>query len=290
MERREFIKGLAATTAMGSVTGLSTLQTLADAPARSDRMPALFVGHGSPMNAIEENRFSKKWQELGRTLPRPEAILVVSAHWLTKGTKVTAMEKPRTIHDFGGFPQALFDQQYPAPGSPAIAKATQEAVLPQNHVTFDEEWGFDHGSWSVLTQMYPSADIPTLQLSIDYNMSPDKHFELGQQIAALRDKGVLIMGSGNIVHNLRALTFDGKSYDWAQEFDAKVGGMIASGDRKAVLEFQKWGSIAKMSHPTYEHFLPLFYILGAAGEKDTPSFFNEGIDLGSISMRSVIYS
>jgi len=269
--------------------GIKALSDLAHAKETSDQLPVLFVGHGSPMNAIETNRFSTKWEEVGKQLPKPEVILVVSAHWLTKGTRVTSMEKPKTIHDFGGFPQELFDQQYPAPGSPETAKHAQEALAP-THVHLDDEWGFDHGSWSVLKRMYPDADIPTIQLSIDYTLKPEEHFALAQQLAALRKRGVLILGSGNVVHNLRALKFDGGTYDWAQEFDTRVTDLINAGKESEINNFLQWGELAKSAHPTYEHFLPLMYITGAKKQSDAPAFFNEGIDLGSISMRSVIYS
>lgn len=287
MDRRDFIRS--ATTMTLAAGGLKALSDLAREKQSSDEMPVLFVGHGSPMNAIETNAFSTKWQEVGKQLPKPEAILVVSAHWLSRGTRVTAMEKPRTIHDFGGFPQELFDAQYPAPGSPETAKQTVEALQP-THVTLDDDWGFDHGSWSVLKQMYPNADIPTLQLSIDYDLKPEEHYALAKQLGALRKRGAMILGSGNIVHNLRALRFDGSKYDWADEFDTKVTGLLSKGEDAAITKFLEWGSVSKLAHPTYEHFLPLFYTIGAKSEKDTPTFFNEGIDLGSISMRSVIYS
>jgi 4,5-DOPA dioxygenase extradiol len=287
MDRRDFLKGATGMTLAAS--GIKALSDLAREKQSSDEMPVLFVGHGSPMNAIESNRFSLKWQEVGQQLPKPETILVISAHWLTRGSRVTAMEKPRTIHDFGGFPEELFSAQYPAPGAAEMAKLTAETLKPA-HVTLDDDWGFDHGSWSVLKQMYPEANIPTLQLSIDYDLKPEEHFVLAKQLKALRKRGVLILGSGNIVHNLRALKFDGSTFDWAQEFDAKVTELIANGKDAEITKFLEWGSLAKLAHPTYEHFLPLFYSLGAKGSKDTPAFFNEGIDLGSISMRSVIYS
>jgi 4,5-DOPA dioxygenase extradiol len=287
MDRRAFIKGATGMTLAAG--GIKALSDVARAKESSVEMPVLFVGHGSPMNAIESNRFSQKWQEVGKQLPKPETILVISAHWLTRGSRVTAMEKPRTIHDFGGFPQELFDAQYPAEGSPEIAKVTQEMLKPA-HVTLDDDWGFDHGSWSVLKQMYPDADIPTLQLSIDYDLKPEEHYSLANQLGALRKRGVLILGSGNIVHNLRALKFDGSKFDWAEEFDTKVTDLITRGEDASITKFLEWGSVSKLAHPTYEHFLPLFYALGAKSAEDTPAFFNEGIDLGSISMRSVIYS
>lgn len=287
MDRRNFLKG--ATMAALATGGLTALNELASSKQSSDELPVLFVGHGNPMNAIEDNRFSRKWKEIGNSLPKPEVILCVSAHWLSRGTKVTAMEKPKTIHDFGGFPQELFDVQYSASGSPKTATLTQETLAP-THVHLDDEWGFDHGSWSVLKQMYPDADIPVLQLSLDYTLTTQQHYELAQKLAALRKRGVMILGSGNIVHNLRAMKFDGTNFDWAVEFDEKIAKLIDSKDDKSIVDFQDWGALAKMAHPTHEHFLPLIYTLGAAGQKKDHTFFNEGIDLGSVSMRSVIYS
>lgn len=253
-------------------------------------MPLLFVGHGNPMNAIEKNVFSDGWKELGKKLPTPQAILSISAHWLTRGTRVTAMEKPRTIHDFGGFPEKLFHQQYPAPGAPALAKQTQALAL-KHHIMLDDDWGFDHGTWSVLLQMFPKANIPVYQLSIDYSQPMNYHYELAKELAVLREKGVLVMGSGNIVHNLHALSFNyNKPYDWALEFDAKISCWIESGDHQSILEFQRLGEVAKLAHPTYDHFLPLLYILGFQHQKDSPKFFNDDFDMSSVSMRSVVYS
>ncbi len=268
---------------------LNELKNITDGFKSSDRMPLMFVGHGNPMNAIEDNRFSNSWKELGSTLPKPQAILSVSAHWLTRGTKVTAMEKPKTIHDFGGFPEKLFAQQYPAPGAPGLAKQTQELALA-NHIMLDYDWGFDHGTWSVLLQMFPKADIPVYQMSLDYNQPMQYHYALAQQLQSLREKGVLIVGSGNIVHNLRAINFENAApYDWALEFDAKISQWIETGDHRSIIEFQKLGTLAALAHPTYDHFLPLMYVLGFQHTKDTPKFFNSDFDMSSVSMRSVIY-
>lgn len=254
----------------------------------SERMPILFVGHGSPMNAIEDNEFSRKWASLGTELPKPQAILCISAHWLSSGTKVTAMKKPRTIHDFGGFPRELFNQQYPAPGSPELARQIIE-MQDSYAIGEDLEWGLDHGTWSVLKPMFPLANIPVVQLSIDYSKPPEYHFGLVRQLGKLRDHGVLIIGSGNIVHNLRQLQFDGKIPDWALEFDSKIAGWIESGDDVSVINFLKTGKLAQMAHPTYDHFLPLLYVLGMKSKQDIPEFFNSVFQLGSISMRSVIW-
>lgn len=254
----------------------------------SEQMPLLFIGHGSPINAIEDNVFSRKWTELGLQLPRPQAILSISAHWLTTGTYVTAMEKPRTIHDFAGFPDELFRQQYLAPGSPEIAKMVRK-MQTENLIGLDQDWGLDHGTWSVLKPMFPLADIPVVQLSIDYSKPPAFHFQLAKQLGKLRENGVLLMGSGNIVHNLRQLRFDGKNLDWANEFDTQIANWIESGDDESIINFQKLGSLAQIAHPSYDHFLPLLYVLGLKSKTDQPEFFNTGYQMGSISMRSVMW-
>jgi len=254
----------------------------------SERMPLLFIGHGSPMNAIEDNVFSRKWAKIGTEIPRPQAILCISAHWLTSGTFVTAMEEPRTIHDFGGFPPELFRQQYPSPGSPELAKLISN--MPEsNLIEKDFTWGLDHGTWSVLKPMFPLADIPVIQLSIDYSKPPEFHFELAKELGKLRDKGVLVLGSGNIVHNLRQLRVDEKIPDWSFEFDTKIAGWIETGDDQSIVDFLKLGALAQMAHPSYDHFLPLIYALGFKSEGEFPEFFNTGFQMGSISMRSVIW-
>jgi len=292
MERRTLIKagGLAA---IGQITGMSTLSALAklgEALPAYERMPALFIGHGNPMNAIEENEYHKSWQALGKKLPRPKAILSISAHWLTKGTRVTSNTHPKTIHDFGGFPKKLFDQQYPAPGSPEYAALTQKLVT-HSHIQSDESWGLDHGTWSVLLPMFPAADIPVFQLSLDYDKPMSYHYAIGKELAKLRDKGVLITGSGNLVHNLGAVDWSGggKSYDWAKEFDAKFTEWIEKGDHASAVNYQQLlGNTARMAHPTYDHLLPLFYILGVQQEGEAVTWFNDRIDMASISMRSMI--
>lgn len=271
----------------------ATFSTLKPSP----RMPVLFLGHGSPMNAIEENAYRQSWQALGQKFgsdfPQPQLIVCISAHWLTRGWQFTAMEKPKTIHDFGGFPQALFDQQYPAPGAPDI---TQEIAARFSHPTVgldDHEWGLDHGAWSVLKPMFPDALTPTVQLSMDYDRPASEHFALGQQLAALRDHGVLIVGSGNIVHNLRAMKRDAahnEAYDWAIEFDRIIGDHVQTGNLAALQDFQKMGQVAGLAHPTFEHYLPLLYAAGAATDKDSVSFFNTDFQGASISMRSMIWS
>ena len=268
--------------------GLKVLGKELNELKKSQKMPLLFVGHGSPMNAIEDNNYSKTWKELGNSLPVPSAILSVSAHWITQGSlKVTAMPWPRTIHDFGGFPKELFEIQYPAPGSPEFVEQTIQ-LLQNSHAIPDQNWGFDHGTWSVLVNMYPGANIPVYQLSIDYSKPAEYHFNLVNDLRSLRSKGVLVMGSGNIVHNLSMLQMSGKPYDWCLEFDALITGYIDKGDYQSVVNFQKTGNLAKLAHPTYDHFLPLLYTLGMADKEDKASYFNEGFDLGSISMRSVL--
>lgn len=290
MDRKSFLQTLLAFPLLGGQMNLHELKNITDDLAASDRMPLLFVGHGNPMNAIEENPFSTAWKELGSKLPRPRAILSVSAHWLTRGTRVLAMERPKTIHDFSGFPEELFAQQYPAPGAPEFAKETQR-LSTQQHIILDDEWGFDHGTWSVLLQMFPTADIPVYQLSIDYSKPMSYHYALAQEIRSLRDKGVMVIGSGNIVHNLRMVNWQGnaKPYDWALEFDATIKNWIEKGDHNSILGFQRLGGLSQLAHPTYDHFLPLMYVLGFQHSKEIPAFFNDGFDMGSVSMRSILY-
>lgn len=264
---------------------------LASEGSSSDRMPVLFVGHGNPMYAISENKYKKVWEEMGKKLPHPTAVLCISAHWLTNGTSVAVTAKPRTIHDFGGFPQALFDVQYPAPGAPDYAKMAASAIQSVK-VHEDVEWGLDHGAWSILRNMYPAADVPVFQLSIDFGKPPAYHLQLGKELAALRNKGVLIISSGNVVHNLGMIQWDEKkpAFDWAIEFDEYVKKAIEQNDPQALTTYQKLGSVATMAHPTNDHYLPLMYTLGLRHAKDEFRFFNDTLDMGSLSMRSVIFS
>lgn len=265
-----------------------TWQKLLGGFENTDKMPLLFVGHGNPMNAVLDNSFSKTWKEIGQKIGTPKAILSISAHWLTRGkTMVTAMEQPRTIHDFGGFPDVLFEQQYNAPGSPDMAKATIEMVR-KTHIEADENWGLDHGTWSVLLPMFPEANIPVFQISIDYNRPPQYHFELAAELKKLRKKGVLIMGSGNLVHNLQRMRMNGHPYDWAIEFDNKMKDFIDDRNFQAVVDFQQLGTLANLAHPTYDHFLPLIYSLGLIDNDDEIHYFNDSFDLGSVSMRSLL--
>jgi 4,5-DOPA dioxygenase extradiol len=252
-------------------------------------MPLLFVGHGNPMNAILDNSFSRTWEEIGKSLPIPKAILSISAHWITpETTMVTAMDRPKTIHDFGGFPKELNEQQYPAPGSPAFAEETQH-IITQPPIALDYDWGLDHGTWSVLMRMFPLANVPVYQLSIDYGQPAEFHYELGRQLRPLRDRGVLVIGSGNLVHNLRQIRFEGEPYDWAIEFDTLMARWIEEGNHPAIVDFQKLGALAALAHPTYDHFLPLLYVLGMQHGEDSIQFFNQDFDLSSVSMRSVLY-
>ncbi|WP_426766368.1 4,5-DOPA dioxygenase extradiol [Erwinia aphidicola] len=254
------------------------------------RMPALFLGHGSPMNVLEENIYTETWSELGKTLPRPKAIIAVSAHWYTRGTAVTAMEKPRTIHDFGGFPQALFDTHYPAPGSPALAQQVADALAPVA-AELDREWGFDHGSWGVLIKMYPDADIPVVQLSVDGTRPPAYHFELGRKLAALREQGIMIVASGNVVHNLRMVRWggDAAAYPWAESFNQYVRDNLSwegESEQHPLVNFMQHEGAA-LSNPTPEHYLPLLYVLGARAAGEAIAIPVDGIVMGSLSMLSV---
>ena len=266
---------------------------------KSDRMPVLFVGHGSPMNAIGDNEYRRSWQALGAAFgsqyPPPQLVLCISAHWLTEGWWLTGMAQPKTIHDFGGFPQELFDQQYPAPGAPAAAREIGRFVRQRGSAPLGvdlDAWGLDHGAWTVLQPMFPDAAIPVLQLSMDYSRPPSDHYALARQLKGLRERGVLIVGSGNIVHNLRQAQRGAaghQAYDWALEFDQTTGGYIQQGNLDALQNFQKLGQLALMAHPTHEHYLPLLYAAAAVDAHEAPRFFNTSFQFGSISMRSVIW-
>jgi 4,5-DOPA dioxygenase extradiol len=276
---------------MSSLNRLSVLSNARNSLAPSEKMPVLFLGHGSPMNAIEENEFVTGFRSLAQTLPKPNAVLCVSAHWFTKGTKVTAMQMPRTIHDFGGFPKELFAVQYPAKGSPELAKITEEILRP-THVELDEKWGLDHGAWSVIKHLYPDANIPVIQLSIDYTKPASYHFALAQQLQSLRHKGVLIVGSGNIVHNLGLVDFahmhkDNYGFDWAIESREKINSWLLDGNFDPIIHYAKQGAAINLAIPTPEHFLPLIYALGLKEKSETLSLFNDKLLAGSLSMTSV---
>ncbi len=255
----------------------------------STRMPALFVGHGNPMNAIQENDYTRAWTVLGQRLPRPTAILVISAHWYVTGTRVTAMQQPRTIHDFGGFPRELFAVEYPAAGSPSLASRAQYLLAESVDVMPDlHEWGLDHGSWSVLKHLFPKADVPVIQISIDETRPASFHYELGKKLAPLREEGVLILGSGNLIHNLHAYGWGRQvpePYDWATRFEDHARRLMLEGDHRPLIEYE--GRDALLAVPTPEHYLPLLYVLGTQQEGDAVSFPVEGVDGGSVSMLSV---
>jgi 4,5-DOPA dioxygenase extradiol len=288
MERRNFLsQSILGTTAMLSLS--TFLKSTAETKVQDEKMPALFIGHGSPMNAIDDNEFHRSWFDLGKKLPKPKAILCISAHWLTKGTKVTAMEHPRTIHDFGGFPEALFAAQYPVDGSPSYAEETRKLVTTTK-IENDFDWGLDHGTWSVLLPMYPKADIPVFQLSIDYTQSPQYHYNLAKELKKLRSKGVLIIGSGNIVHNLGMLDFSGKTYDWAIEFDEKIKALLLKKEHASIVNYHVLGKAAQYAVPSNDHYLPLLYAIALQDEKEELTFFNEQTQMGSVSMRSLIIS
>ncbi|MGG7035178.1 MAG: 4,5-DOPA dioxygenase extradiol [Flavobacterium sp.] len=270
---------------------LNDLHKISQAFPNTDKMPVLFLGHGSPMNAIEENQFTINFQNLGKTLPKPKAILCISAHWFTNGTKVTAMEKPKTIHDFYGFPQALYEVEYPAPGNPILAKETQKLLVP-TEVELDHDWGLDHGTWSVIKHLYKEADIPVIQLSIDYTKPAKYHFELAQKLAALRQKGILIIGSGNIIHNLRMVDFqnfdrDNYGYDWAIEAREKINDFMLDGNFNPLIEYQNQGKAFQLAIPTPDHYLPLIYALGLKEKNEELTLFNDKLQAGSLSMTSV---
>jgi 4,5-DOPA dioxygenase extradiol len=262
-----------------------------DLKEREKRMPVLFIGHGSPMNGIENNGFSRHWKVLAEEIPVPAAVLVVSAHWFTHGTKITAMDFPKTIHDFGGFPKALYDVQYNAPGNPALAAETI-SLIKSAHVEPDHDWGLDHGTWTVVRHMYPQANIPVLQLSIDYTKGAQYHYDLAKELYNLRKKGVLIIGSGNIIHNLRLVAFDKLNepdygYDWAIDLNEKFKHLILDGDFKPLIHYSGLGREANLAIPTPEHYLPLLYSLALKGNGDNISFFNDKLVGGSITMTSV---
>lgn len=281
-----------------ATTGPATIEQIVSLK-KSERMPVLFVGHGNPMNAIGDNEYRLSWQALGTDfgskIARPQLILCISAHWLTEGWWLTAMDRPKTIHDFGGFPQELCDVQYPVPGDTAAARVIAAMVRQRASAPLGldvGQWGLDHGAWSVLQPMFPGAEIPVIQLSMDYSRAPQDHYALAQQLKSLRDRGVLIVGSGNIVHNLHQMQRGARAneaFDWALEFDQTVGGYIQQGNLAALQSFQKLGQVAKMAHPTHEHYLPLLYAAAAVDAREAMRFFNTSFQGGSISMRSVIW-
>ncbi len=289
MRRKQFITTIAGGIVMSSLGAFNRFT--GDLSASDEKMPVLFIGHGSPMNGIENNGFSRQWQNLGTSLETPKAVLVISAHWLTNGTHVTAMDHPKTIHDFGGFPQELFDVQYPAPGDSKLAKETKSLIQSTN-VGLDHDWGLDHGAWTVVRHMYPQANIPVIQLSIDYSKPASYHYQLAKELAALRKKGVLIIGSGNMVHNLRMIDWknmntDNYGYDWAIEMHELFKNKISDGDHQALINYDQLSKSAKLAIPTPDHYYPLMYILGLQEKNEDPVFFNDKLVAGSLNMTSV---
>jgi 4,5-DOPA dioxygenase extradiol len=257
-------------------------------PNNGTRTPAVFFGHGSPMNTLDRNQYTETWRRIGESIPTPKAIVCVSAHWTTEGTAVTAMSHPKTIHDFYGFPQALFDVRYPAPGDPQLASRVRELLAPLD-VGLDESWGLDHGTWSVLKHAYPRADVPVVQLSIDGTQPARFHYETGRRLAPLRDEGVLIAGSGNVVHNLRMMKrAGGQAFDWAVRFNERIREALAARDHDTLVDFDKLGQDARLSVPTPEHYLPLLYVAALQGEDEKMSLAVDGYDLGSISMLTAV--
>ena len=255
-------------------------------------MPAIFFGHGNPMNALADNEWTRGWAKIGSDVPRPKAILCVSAHWYVPGVAVTAMEKPRTIHDFGGFPRALFEVEYPAPGSPDLASRVNE-LLGGDVVMDDQRWGLDHGTWSVLCHVFPNADVPVMQLSIDETKPAEWHYELAGKLAPLRDENVLVIGSGNLVHNLHTYAWgkdDIAAFDWALRFEETARRLMESGDHMPLVQYETLGKDARLSAPTPDHYLPLIYILALKREGDEVSFPVGGFDGGSVSMTTVKFA
>lgn len=265
------------------------LNNLRDRLSPSARMPLVFLGHGSPMNAIEDTAFSRAWTELGRSLPRPKAILVVSAHWMTRGTTLVDVSAlPRTIHDFGGFPDELYAQQYPAHGEPALAREVV-SLLASHHSEEDDTWGLDHGAWTILKFLYPEADVPVFQVSIDMSRGLEHQLEIGKSLSELRDRGVLILGSGNVVHNLRAMRHGGRPQDFALEFDALFADRLTDRDFNALADQKELGTLLRMAHPSVDHYLPALTIAGASDSRDALTFMTDAIELGSVSMRSFVF-
>ncbi len=292
MNRSSFIKLLGLSSISMSMISFNDLFSFSKSLPTTEKMPVLFIGHGNPMNAIEENSFVQGFRETARKLPKPTAIVSISAHWETKGTQVTAMQSPQTIHDFGGFPQALFDVQYPAPGSPELAKTVQELLEP-TQVALDQNWGLDHGTWTTLIHFFPKADVPIIQLSLDYTLTPQQHYDLAKKMQILRSKGVLIVGSGNIVHNLglvdfRNITKENYGYDWAIEARELTSKWILEGNHTLLIDFKNQGKALNLAVPTSEHYLPLLYILALQEKTDKLELFNDKLVAGSLSMTSLI--
>lgn len=292
MNRKHFIKIIAGTTGMITLAGLN--QFTNGLNEEDHLMPLFFIGHGSPMNGIENNAFSQEWKKKAESMPIPKAIICISAHWLTRGTFITAMDHPKTIHDFGGFPDELYKVEYNAPGDLELAKETS-TLIKKTQVNLDHDWGLDHGTWTVVRHMYPQANIPVLQLSIDYHQPAQYHYELAKELSALRKKGILIIGSGNMVHNLGMLSFDKGfineyGYDWAIEMNQIFKQKILDQDHNALIKYESLNAASKLAIPSPDHYLPLIYTLGLQNKQDKISFFNDVALAGSITMTSVQFS
>jgi len=290
MNRLDFLKSLPLITS-GTMYKINELQEITNRFGNTETMPVLFLGHGSPMNAIEENEFVAGFRKTGNEIPRPKAIICVSAHWETRGTYVTAMKQPRTIHDFGGFPKELYQVQYPAPGDPELANEVKNH-LKSTETGLDYNWGLDHGSWSVVKHLYPKADIPVIQLSLDTRKTPQEHYALARELSFLRQKGVLIIGSGNMVHNLRMVAWDklntsGYAYDWASEASEKMKSFIREGDHQSLINYNLHGRAFELSIPTPEHYLPMLYVLALQEKNESIELFNDKAVAGSLTMTSI---
>ena len=292
MERKKFLQYLALLPFAKPATKMNELNKLAAGFNSTAQMPVLFLGHGSPMNAIEENEFVAGFRNVGKSIPRPNAVLCISAHWETKGTFVTAMEHPKTIHDFGGFPKELFAVEYPAPGSPELARETK-SIVSTTEVGLDDKWGLDHGCWSVVKHLFPKADVPVIQMSIDYSRPAQYHYDLAKELGALRKKGILIIGSGNMVHNLGLIAWDklntdNYGFDWAIEASSKMKKFIMDGDHQSLINYQSQGKAFALSIPSPEHYMPLLYALALKGNNEKVSLFNDKAVAGSLTMTSVM--
>jgi len=292
MRRKQFLQYLSIFPFAGLAMKLNAFASLSEGFSSTPTMPVLFLGHGSPMNAIEENEFVDGFRKVASQIERPSAILCISAHWETNGTQVTAMPQPKTIHDFGGFPKALFDVQYVAPGSPELAVELNKAQLSQ-HISLDHTWGLDHGAWSVIKHLYPKADVPVVQLSLDVRMTPQQHYDLARELAFLRTKGVLIVGSGNMVHNLGRVAWDrlneiGYAFDWTLEASEKMKRSILDCHHAPLIDFRKQGTAFDLAIPTAEHYLPLLYVLAMQGKTEQARLFNDKAVAGALTMTSVI--
>lgn len=292
MERKQFIRLMALGGLIGANKSLQGLYNSSRAWKETDLFPMLFLGHGNPMNAITENEFVEGFRKAAEELPPANAVLCISAHWETAGTKVTAMAQPKTIHDFGGFPKELFEVEYPAPGDPELAKEIQE-MLGSETILLDHEWGLDHGAWSVIKHLYPEANIPVLQLSIDYRKDGAYHYNLAKSLQALRRKGVLIIGSGNMVHNLRLTDWrrlnENFAFDWAEEAQTKMNAFLKDGDDQSLIDFRKQGKAFDLAIPSTEHYIPLLYVLGMRDAKEDMRLFNDEPVGGALSMTSILY-